>query len=135
MDHVQVVTPAVDAGAGELVTARQLASALGIGPRTKRFVLRNADGIAYDGRRYELVLAALSRTDITPTLSARVHTVAYATRKCMTSARMPATSVNRIAERSAYDICRLVARVANECPETTIGGICDVWLLANHESL
>jgi hypothetical protein len=112
-----------------------MATALGIGPRTRSYVLRDQHGFAYDGQRYEMVLAALSRNDITPELSARVHTVAYALRKSMTSARMPATSVLRIAAYSAYQVCALVARIDRECPEETVGGICDGWIAANHGSL
>lgn len=117
-------------------TATAIARAARISPRTRRFVLNTPDqGPITDGRRHELVLAALCRADITPGLSARTHTVAYALRKCMMSARMPAESVSRIAEYSPYALCRLVARVAAECPETTTGGICDGWLMANHASL
>jgi hypothetical protein len=116
-------------------TTTAIARAAHIGPRTRLFVLNTPDqGPITDGRRYDLVLAALCRSDITPTLSARTHTVAYALRKCMTSARMPATSVMRIADYSPYALCRLVAHIARECPETTIGGICDGWLMTNHAS-
>lgn len=80
----------------EPVTTREIAKAAGIGTRTSKFVLRDSDDTPYDSRRYDHVLAALSRSDKTPGLSARVHTVAYALRKSMTSARMPALSENRI---------------------------------------
>jgi hypothetical protein len=116
-------------------TAAQIAKAAGIAPATKRFTLRDEFGLAYEGRQYTHVLGALSRSDRTPELSARVHTVAYALLKCMTSARMNAVSVNRLAVYTPYRLCALVARIAAECPETTIGGICDTWLLRNHESL
>lgn len=114
-----------------------IARAAKIGPRTKRVEIRDEYGcvVSNGDRRYATVLAILSRSDLTPDLSQRVHTVAYALRKCMVSARMPATSENRIAAYSPYQICALVARIANECPEMTIGGICDTWLLANHNDL
>ena len=44
-----------------VITAAQVARSVGVGPRSKRFVLRDGDGIAYDGSRTELVLAALAR--------------------------------------------------------------------------
>lgn len=116
-------------------TARQIAQAAGIAPATKRYVLRDECGLPYEGRQYTHVLGALSRSDRTPDLSARIHTVAYALFKCMTSARMDAVSVNRIATYSPYRLCALVARVALECPETTIGGICDGWLIRHHTEL
>ncbi len=134
-DHLDVAaTPT--AGAGELVSALQLARAIGVSGGTRKFTLCDPKtSLPYEGQRFDHVLAALSRSDITPDLSARVHTVAYALRKCIVSARMDSTSALRIMGYKPYDLCRLVARIANECPETTIGGICDVWLLANHASL
>lgn len=118
-----------------LADARALARSLRIGPNSKRYVLRDNNGLSYDGRQYEHVLAALGRSDITPDLSTRVHTVAYAIYKSATTGRMPVALATRLAERSPYEICRLVARIANECPEHTIGGICDTWIPANHVSL
>ncbi|MEU8151737.1 hypothetical protein [Nonomuraea sp. NPDC048901] len=122
--------------ASETMTAREIAKALGVGTRTRKFVLRDEYGIELrDGsRRYAKVLAALSRSDMSD-LPIRIHTVAYALRKCMVSGRMNAASENRIADYSPYQLCALVARIASECPETTIGGICDGWLLANHADL
>jgi hypothetical protein len=118
-------------------TAREIAAAAGIGPRTKKVVIRDEYGFNVSGqaRRYADVLAILCRPDLTPDLPDRIHTVAYALRKCMTSARMAAESENRIAAYTPYQICAVVARVANECPETTIGGICDIWLLRHHTEL
>ena len=72
------------------ISASQVARSVGIGPRSKRFVLRDGDGIAYDGGRSELILAALSRPDKSD-LPADVHTVAYAVRKSLVTARMRAT--------------------------------------------
>lgn len=116
-------------------TAKQIATAAGIGSRTKNFKLTDEYGIAYDGRRYELVLSALSRSDKTPNLDARIHTVAYALLKSMKSGRMNPTSMFRLAAYTPYQLCALVARIANECPETTIGGICDEWLFHHHAEL
>lgn len=105
----------------ENTTARDIAKAAGIGTRTRRVVIRDEYGfvISGEGRSYADTLAVLSRSDLTPGLSARVHTVAYALRKCMVSGRMNPTSENRIAAYSPYRLCALVARIADECPETT----------------
>jgi len=117
------------------VTARQIAKAARIGSRTKTFKLTDEYGFAFEGRRYEHVLAALSRSDKTPDLDARIHIVAYALLKSMKSGRMNAVSMMRLAAYTPYQLCALVARIANECPETTIGGICDEWLFAHHAEL
>jgi hypothetical protein len=116
------------------VTAAQVARSAGIGPGTKRFVLRDADGVPYDGGRAEMVLAALSRSDKTD-LPAEVHTVAYAVRKSLVTARMRPGPALRLQGMSPYRICGLVAQVARECPETTTGGICDGWLPGHIERL
>lgn len=119
------------------VTAKTIAAAAKIGTRTKKVQIRDEDGfvISGDARRYDTTLAIIARADLTPDLDSRTHTVAYALRKCMVSGRMSAVSENRIATYSPYQICKLVARIVSECPETTVGGICDGWLLANHNSL
>lgn len=116
-------------------TARQIAKAAHIGTRTRTFKLTDEYGFAYDGRRYQLVLSALSRSDKTPDLDARIHTVAYALLKSMGSGRMAPVSMSRLADYTPYQLCRLVARIASECPETTIGGICDGWLADHHAEL
>jgi hypothetical protein len=116
------------------VTTVQVARSVGIGPRTKRFVLRDTDGIPYDGSRTELILAALSRPDKSE-LPAEVHTVAYAVRKSLVTARMRATYAMRLRSMSPYRVCALVATIAGECPETTTGGICDDWLPQHIERL
>ena len=109
------------------ITTAQVARSVGIGPRTKRFTLRDDDGVPYDGGRTDLILAALSRCDRSD-LPAEVHTVAWAVRKSYTSARMNATAAMRLRFMTPYQVCALVATVARECPETTTGGICDGWL-------
>jgi hypothetical protein len=117
------------------MSARELARALGIAPRTRRFVLRDEYGCAYEGRRAEHVLAALSRSDKTPGLSAELHTVAHALFKSMTTGRMNASVAMAICDLSPYRVCGIVARVAAECPETTTGGICDYWLPEHQQEL
>lgn len=112
-----------------------IARAAGIAPRTKRYVLRDEYGYAYDGGRYEHVLCALMRSDKTDGLSFKVRTVAMALHKSISSARMNPVSSLRIQAYTPYQLCALVARIANDCPETTIGGICDRWIAANHKDL
>ena len=109
------------------ITAAQVARAAGIGPRTSRFVMRDESGCPYDGGRTDMVLATLARADRTD-LPAEMHTVAYAVRKSLVTARMGAVAASRLRAMSPYQVCALVARVAVECPETTTGGICDGWL-------
>ena len=116
------------------ITTAQVARSVGIAPRTKRFVLRDDDGIAYDGGRSELILAALSRSDRSD-LPSEVHAVAYAVRKSLVTARMNATCAMRLRFMSPYAVCALVASVARECPQTTTGGICDEWLPQHIERL
>lgn len=114
-----------------MVTTREIAAAAGIWPRTRRFVLRDSDGIAYEGGRAELVLAALSRCDVTPGLPSEAHTVAYAVRKSLVTGRMNSAAACTLMAMSPYRVCALVAAVIRDCPETTTGGICDGWLPAH----
>jgi hypothetical protein len=122
----------------DLMTSRQIAAALGIGTRTRNYVMRDREGYTILGAcglpRYQLVLSALSRSDVSD-VTTRVHTVAYALLKCVSTGRMHPVSSLRIQAYTPYRLCMLVARIAAECPETTIGGICDVWLLDNHTDL
>lgn len=114
-----------------MTSTATLARAISVTPSTKRFELRDADGIRYDGGRADLVLAALSRSDKTPELPAHAHTVAYAIRKSLVTARMNAVAAGRLTAMTPYAVCKLVATVIRECPETTTGGICDGWLPAH----
>jgi hypothetical protein len=112
-----------------------IARAAGIAPRTKRYVLRDEYGYPHDGARYEHVLCAIMRSDITEGLPMKVRTVAIALHKSISTARMPAVPSLRIKAYTPYRLCALVARIANECPETTIGGICDRWIAQHHGEL
>lgn len=124
--------------ATETMTTRDIARAIGVAPRTVRFEVTNRDGFTeIDSMwlpRWEKILVSLSRTDISD-VSQRVHTVAYALHKSISSARMSPVDAMRIQAYTPYRLCALVSRIARECPETTIGGICDVWIQGNHESL
>lgn len=118
-----------------MTAASVIAKAAGIAPRTKRFIIRDEYGIPCDGGRTETVLAALGRSDLTPTLTARIHTVAYAIRKSLTTGRMDPATANRLTAYTPYQVCAVVARVADLCPEETIGGICDGWLIAHYADI
>lgn len=118
-----------------MTSTQQIAQAIKVAPRTKRFELRDEEGIRYDGGRTDLVLAALSRSDKTPDLPAQAHTVAYAIRKSLVTARMNPVAACELTAMSPYQVCALVAAVIRECPETTPGGICDGWLPANIQRL
>lgn len=110
-----------------MITTVQVAKAAGISPRTKKFTLHDQDGIPYDGSRSDLVLAALSRNDKT-NLPVEVHTVAYAIRKSMVTARMRPELATRIGGYTPYQVCALVARVTQAHPEPCIGLLADDWL-------
>lgn len=118
-------------------SATKIAAAAKIHPGTKKVVIRDrfGDVVSGQGPRYADVLALISRNDLTAGLDSRTYTVAYALRKCMISGRMEAVSELRIAQYTPHQICKLVARISRECPETTLGGICDDWIPQNHRSL
>ena len=118
-----------------MTTTQEIARTIKIAPRTKRFVLRDEYGCRYEGRQAEHVLAALSRSDKTPGLSAELHTVAHALFKSMTTGRMNASVAMTICDLSPYRVCGIVAKVAAECDETTTGGICDTWLPKHQHEL
>jgi hypothetical protein len=117
-----------------MATAREIAKAANISPATKKFVLRDEFGVTYDGSHSAHVLAALSRSDKTPTLSADVHRIAYAINKCFSTARMNVELSRRIREDySPYQICALVATVVNANPNSSVGELADFWI-NNHAS-
>lgn len=117
-------------------TARRIAQAAGISPRTKRFILRDEFGCPYEGLRSSHVLAALSRSDKTPDLSADVHRVAYAINKCFATARMNVQLARRIREDySPYQLCALVAKVHNANPNAYVGELADDWINQHAEEL
>jgi hypothetical protein len=118
-----------------MITTREVARSINVGPATRKFTLRDELGIAYRGHQAHNVLAALSREDRSEGLSAEVRTVAYAVRKSAVTARMAPEVAWRLCEMTPWQVCALVARVANECPETTTGGICDVWLPVHQREL
>lgn len=118
------------------VTAHQIARAAGIGPRTKKFALCDEYGHVIHGKRSAHVLAAVSRSDKTPELSADVHRIAYAIHKCFSTGRMDLMLAKRVREDySPYRVCALVAQVVNADPDANIGQIADYWINAHAEEL
>jgi hypothetical protein len=111
-----------------MVTAKQIAKAAGIAPATRHFVLRDELGLAYDGSRTAHVLAALARIDKTPGLPAGVRTAAYATWKCLITARMNPTLSLRVQAYSPYRVCALVAQIHTANPDAQIGELADFWI-------
>lgn len=118
------------------ITAKQIAQAAGIAPRTKRFVLRDENGYPYDGYRSSHVLAALGRSDKSPGLPADVHKTAYALWKSLNTARMNLELARRVREDySPYRLCVLVAQVYNANPGASVGELADFWINAHAAEL
>lgn len=119
------------------VKTADLAQAAGIAPRTKRFVLRDEYGVAYDGTRSEHVLDALCRSDITPTIDFRTRIVALGLRKCYTTGRMNVQLARRVREDcTPYQLCGLVTKIsAMFTGEPTIGELADFWINAHADEL
>ena len=119
------------------VTTRELAEALDIEPQNKRYSFPGHDD--HDctvSAGALLVLAALGRGDITPSLNAHVHMVAYAVRKSIVTGRMDPAVANRVRGMTPYQVCEVVALVAAECGDAaTVGGICDMWLPRHQHDL
>lgn len=119
------------------VTAKQVAKAAGIGTRTRKFVLRDEYGLAYDGFRCEHILAALQRSDKTPDLDRAARIAAMGLYKSFTTGRMNVHLARRVREQyTPYQLCALVAKVANGAGENaTIGYLADDWINEHHAEL
>ena len=114
-------------------TTAQIAKAAGIAPRTKRFVLRDEYGIAYDGSRTEHVLSAVARHDLTPNLDQATHIAARAAVKAITTGRMNPTLANRMQQFTPYQVCKVVAYIvgtygAQKLITDSVGPVADYWL-------
>lgn len=125
--------------ASETMTAREIAKAVGVGTRTRKFEMRDREGYIVLGQygvpRYARVLNSLMRSDCSD-VTFRIRLVAMALYKSISTGRMNPVCSNLIQERyTPYQLCALVARIARECDETTIGGICDIWLSDNIANL
>lgn len=119
------------------MTTAQIARAAGISPRTKRFVLRDEYGLAYDGGQAAHVLAALARSDKTPDLDQRTRIVAIAVSKSYNTGRMNSgLAVRMVADYSPYQVCGVVATIAERYQgEPTIGELADFWINRHAEEL
>lgn len=119
-----------------MTTTQTIAKAAGISPRTKRFVLTDEYGMAYDGGRTAHVLAALARSDKTE-LDQRIRIIAIAVQKSLSTARMnPALAVRMIADYSPYQVCGVVAKIADTYEGfPSIGELADFWINAHAEEL
>jgi hypothetical protein len=118
------------------VTASSVAKAAGIAPRTKRFEVCDNYGLAYEGGRTAHVMAALCRSDLTPALDYRTRIVANGLYKCYNTGRMNPYLANRLTAYTPYQVCRVVAKIANAFPgDPTIGALADDWINAHADSL
>ncbi len=116
-----------------MTTTAQIAKAAGIAPRTKRFVIRDEYGFAYDGSCTDHVLDALCRDDLTPGLDQATYIAARALRKCYATGRMNVELASRVRERSPYQLCKMVAHIVNGVGEDelirhSVGQVADFWI-------
>ena len=120
------------------MTAKTIATAAGIAPRTKRFVFADEYGISYSGGRTELVLAFLGRTDRATDLEYRTRMVVWGIYKSLTTARMNVNLARRLREMTPYQVCAFVARVElmwdGDISEG-YGRLADLWLNENADRL
>ncbi|MEU7631673.1 hypothetical protein AB0C34_17045 [Nocardia sp. NPDC049220] len=115
------------------VTAAQIAKAARIAPRTKRFVLRDEYGFAYDGNRTEHVLAAIGSVHHTPDLDQATHIAARALYKCFTTGRMNIQLASDVRQRSPYQLCKMIAHIVNGVGADallaySVGPVADYWI-------
>lgn len=123
------------------LTVREVAGAAGVGPRSKRVTAGDLEVTAGLNRmpRTAAVLAVLGRTDLNRLLPGprqrRCALVAPALGKALDTGRLDPVAAARIREYTPYQVCRLVARIARESPETTVGGLCDDWICRHRDRL
>lgn len=65
----------------------------------------------------------------------RCSLAARALLKAMSTARLSPIATARIRGYTPWQVCKLVERIARECPEAELGMMCDVWICRSHESL
>lgn len=121
------------------ITAKQVAQAAGIAPRTKQFTLRDeygdprcdADGFRFEGCRTEHVLLAIAFAN---NVDGSVDIAARAIYKSFTTGRMRIDLVRHFREDlTPYQICAAVAKVVNEygtynLHTRSVGAVADYWL-------
>jgi hypothetical protein len=120
-----------------MTATKTIAAAAGIAPRTRKFALTDEFGSRFDGGRTSHVLAALARSDKTPELDQRTRIVAMAVQKSLSTGRMtPALAVRMIADYTPYQVCGVVAKIAEKFEgDPTIGELADFWINAHAEEL
>lgn len=123
------------------LTVREIAGAAAIGPQSKE--VRVDDLMAMtelrDMPRSEAVLAVLSSHQFNRMPAGfrknRCAVAARALLKAMSTARLDPVATSRIRGYTPWQVCKLVERIARDCPECELGMMCDVWICRNHESL
>lgn len=123
------------------LTARQIASTVGIAPRTKRFEAVGADGLPVfmtgEAERWEHVISAirLARTERRE-LDTRTYTIACAIWKWINTGRANPTAAMKVRARSPYQVCALVARISELFEgDVTVGELADFWINEHAEEL
>jgi hypothetical protein len=111
----------------------QVAEAAGISRDTSEFELTDAYGYTYEGTRAVRVLSALARTDITPTLSHRVHAVAFALLAALQDERMPIASITRL-DRTPFELVALVTYLCRVVEAERRADITE-WIIRYHRAL
>lgn len=116
------------------VRAKDIAHAIGIAPRTKRFEVIGADGLPVfmigEAERWEHVISAirLARTE-RQAVDTRTYIIACAITKWINTGRANPTAAMQVRGLSPYQVCALVAEVSRKYDgEPTIGELADFWL-------
>jgi hypothetical protein len=124
-----------------IAKAQDVAKAVGIAPRTKRFEAIGADGLPVfmigEAERWEHVISAirLARTE-RGELDVRTYTIACAIWKWINTGRANPTAAMKVRARSPYQVCALVARISGLFEgEPTVGELADFWINKHAEEL
>lgn len=123
-------------------TASQIAKAVGIAPRTKRYRALNTNGypllMVGEAERWEEVFYAIraARTD-RQTVSMRTFIVVCALTKAMHTCRMNVHLARRIREQyTPYQLCMLVAKISAKFEgQPSIGELADEWINKHADQL
>lgn len=124
-----------------MTTTQDIAKAVGIAPRTKRFEAIGMDGLPVfmvgEAERWEHVISAirLARTE-RKMLDMRTYIVALAVAKWINTGRANPTAAMKVRARSPYQVCALVARISELFKgDPTIGELADFWINEHAEEL
>jgi hypothetical protein len=123
------------------VKTQDIAKAVCIAPRTKRFEAIGVDGLPVfmigEAERWEHVISAirLARTERRE-LDMRTYIVALAITKWINTGRANPTAATKVRARSPYQVCALVARISELFEgEPTVGELADFWINEHAEEL